>query len=326
MEETTFPDERLELIFTCCHPALALEAQVALTLRTLGGLRTEEIARAFLVPEETMKRRLSRAKQQDQGRGHPVPRSGRPPLAGAAGSGAGGRLPDLQRGLRRPRRPRGGGAPARRGARRADAGRARGARAPRADAAQRCAPRGPVRRTTSSCCSQTRTGRAGTRAQIARGREALDRAFALRGRGAYVIQAAIASLHMEDPLDWPQIAALYGELVRSDRLGGRGAEPRDRRSRGGRGRKQGWPSSTGSSSTATSTSTRRAPTCCAGSAGATRRAPSTNAPSTLAQHRARAPLPATARRGIQRLQLDEQGLTRRTLTLAVPSDAARSSL
>jgi RNA polymerase sigma-70 factor, ECF subfamily len=64
MEETTFPDERLELIFTCCHPALGPEAQVALTLRALGGLRTEEIARALLVPEETMKRRLSRAKRK----------------------------------------------------------------------------------------------------------------------------------------------------------------------------------------------------------------------------------------------------------------------
>src|SRR5438552_111970 len=51
MKTTTFPDERLELIFTCCHPALAIEAQVALTLRTLGGLATDEIARAFLVPE-----------------------------------------------------------------------------------------------------------------------------------------------------------------------------------------------------------------------------------------------------------------------------------
>jgi RNA polymerase sigma-70 factor (ECF subfamily) len=49
MQTTTFPDERLELIFTCCHPALAIEAQVALTLRTLGGLSTDEIARAFLV-------------------------------------------------------------------------------------------------------------------------------------------------------------------------------------------------------------------------------------------------------------------------------------
>ena len=57
MERTTFPDERLELIFMCCHPALDLEAQVALTLRALGGLSTEEIARAFLVPAPTMKRR-----------------------------------------------------------------------------------------------------------------------------------------------------------------------------------------------------------------------------------------------------------------------------
>jgi RNA polymerase sigma-70 factor (ECF subfamily) len=54
MKTTSFPDERLELIFTCCHPALAVEAQVALTLRTLGGLTTDEIARAFLVPERTM--------------------------------------------------------------------------------------------------------------------------------------------------------------------------------------------------------------------------------------------------------------------------------
>ena len=71
MEEQTFPDERLELIFTCCHPALALEAQVALTLRTLGGLTTEEIARAFLVPAETMKRRLTRAKDKIKTAGIP---------------------------------------------------------------------------------------------------------------------------------------------------------------------------------------------------------------------------------------------------------------
>jgi RNA polymerase sigma-70 factor (ECF subfamily) len=62
LDDSTIGDERLELIFTCCHPALAVEAQVALTLRALGGLSTEEIARAFLVSEETMKRRLSRAK------------------------------------------------------------------------------------------------------------------------------------------------------------------------------------------------------------------------------------------------------------------------
>jgi hypothetical protein len=58
------PDERLELIFTCCHPALAPEAQVALTLRTVGGLSTEEIALAFLVPAETMSKRLTRAKHK----------------------------------------------------------------------------------------------------------------------------------------------------------------------------------------------------------------------------------------------------------------------
>jgi RNA polymerase sigma-70 factor (ECF subfamily) len=62
LDDSTIPDERLELIFACCHPALAVEAQVALTLRALGGLTTDEIARAFLVSEETMKRRLSRAK------------------------------------------------------------------------------------------------------------------------------------------------------------------------------------------------------------------------------------------------------------------------
>ncbi len=75
MDETTIPDERLELLFTCCHPALALDAQVALTLRTLGGLTTEEIARAFLVPEETMAKRLVRAKQKIKAAGHPVPRA-----------------------------------------------------------------------------------------------------------------------------------------------------------------------------------------------------------------------------------------------------------
>src|SRR5207237_8110857 len=68
---TSFPDERLELIFTCCHPALAIEAQVALTLRTLGGLTTDEIARAFLVPESTMAQRLVRAKRKIKAAGIP---------------------------------------------------------------------------------------------------------------------------------------------------------------------------------------------------------------------------------------------------------------
>jgi len=68
---TTITDDRLRLIFTCCHPALAAEAQVALTLRTLGGLTTDEIARAFLVPEPTMAQRLVRAKRKIKTAGIP---------------------------------------------------------------------------------------------------------------------------------------------------------------------------------------------------------------------------------------------------------------
>jgi RNA polymerase sigma-70 factor, ECF subfamily len=213
MEETTFPDERLELIFGCCHPALGLEAQVALTLRALGGLRTDEIARAFLVPEETMKRRLSRAKRKIRDAGIPfrIPEDHLLPERLAAvlavvylifNEGYAGRVDLAAEALRlgaalaelMPDEPEVHGLLALmllNDARR-DARFAGGELVLLAD--------------------QDRSR--WDAAQIARGREALDRAFALPGRGPYAIQAAIASLHMEEQSDWPQIAALYAELVR----------------------------------------------------------------------------------------------------------------
>src|SRR5262249_4247014 len=68
---STIPDDRLRLIFTCCHPALTMEARAALTLRTLRGLRGPEIARAFLVPEATLAQRLARARRKIRDAGIP---------------------------------------------------------------------------------------------------------------------------------------------------------------------------------------------------------------------------------------------------------------
>ena len=216
MADTTFPDERLELIFTCCHPSLALEAQVALTLRALGGLTMEEIARAFLVPEETMKRRLTRAKRKIKDAGIPfgVPAEHVLPQRLAAvlavvylifNEGYGGRVDLAGEAIRlgaalaelMPDEPEVHGLnalmlldDARRGARFADG---------------------------ELVLLRDQDRSRWDAAKIARGREMLDRALALRGYGAYVVQAAIASLHMEETRDWAEIAALYAELVRLTR-------------------------------------------------------------------------------------------------------------
>ena len=213
MQEPGFADERLELIFTCCHPALTLEAQVALTLRTLGGLTTDELARAFLVPRATMAQRLVRAKRKIKAAGIPfrVPPpellserltaalavvylvfnegyGGRDELAAEAiwlGRALAELLPD---------EPEVHGLlammllhDARKDARFQD---------------------GEVVLLADQDRSRWDPE------QIAAGHRELERALALGGRGPYVLQAAIALLHADAHCDWHEIAALYAELGR----------------------------------------------------------------------------------------------------------------
>ncbi|HEX6700346.1 MAG TPA: sigma-70 family RNA polymerase sigma factor [Gaiellaceae bacterium] len=213
VDETTIPDERLELIFTCCHPALALDAQVALTLRALGGLETDQIARAFLVPEATMAKRLVRAKRKIKAAGIPfrVPPAHLLPDRLAAvlavvylifNEGYGGRGDLASEAIRLGR------------------------------AVAELMPDEPEVHALLALMlinDARREARFEDGAvvlledqdrslwdfdQIAVGKAALDRALALGGRGPYALQAAIAALHVDEPQDWTQLAALYGELAR----------------------------------------------------------------------------------------------------------------
>ena len=213
LDETTFPDERLELIFTCCHPALGLDAQVALTLRTLGGLTTEEIARAFLVPEATMAQRLVRAKRKIAAAGIPfrIPDAHLLPDRLAAvlsvvylifNEGYGGRGELATEAIR--------------------LGRSLTELMPdEPDAHGLLAlmllhdARRDARVRNGELVLLDDQDRAFWDAvEIEQGRASLARALALQGRGPYVVQAAIASLHADEPRDWVEIAALYGELAR----------------------------------------------------------------------------------------------------------------
>ena len=231
MEDSAFPDERLKLMFTCCHPALALEAQVALTLHTLGGLATTEIASAFLVPVPTMAQRLVRAKRKIRDAGIPY----RVPEAGFLGERVDAILCVLYLIFNEGYAATSGN---------------QLIRQELCDEAIRlarvltmllreqlllaAAPEALCLLALLLLHNSRRTARVGAEGElvlleeqdralwnqheIQEGLAALELALRMRRPGPYQVQAAISALHAQakraGDTDWSQIAALYGELLR----------------------------------------------------------------------------------------------------------------
>ena len=213
--DTVIPDERLELIFACCHPALAADAQVALTLSLVGGLATPEIARAFLVPEATLAQRLVRAKRKIRDAGiplqvppeHVLPERLRTVFAAIYLIFNAGYGPPIRREL------------CAEAIRLAlllatlmpDEAEAHGLHAlllfqdARRDA--RVSPAGEL------VLLEDQDRGLWDEDEIGQGRAALDRALVLRLPGPYQLQAAVASLYAETEIDWAEIALLYSRLL-----------------------------------------------------------------------------------------------------------------
>jgi RNA polymerase sigma-70 factor (ECF subfamily) len=221
VDATAIPDERLELIFTCCHPALATEAQVALTLRAVAGLATEEIARSFLVPAETMKRRLTRAKGKIRDAGIPFRVPPAEQLPGRLAAVLAVIYLIFNQGYSA---PLAAGQGARLAAESIRLGRVLSSLLPGQqepggllalmllqDARREARFGGPDGQDLILLADQDRAR--WDWPQIEEGRALLSEITARGASGPYTLQASIASLQLAEEIDWQQVAVRYSELA-----------------------------------------------------------------------------------------------------------------